>query len=208
MRSCEYLKVPNHEDKKTKRLCVRNFRFSIDDRNISVASREILNANKISITFEDQKNRTKVETVTLYSTNDEVICPVKSWSKTIFRIMQLENGTLDTPVNTFMNGNQRSEFTSADMISTLRDSVKTLGKDKLGFAPSEVGTHSLRSGGAMAMCLAQVDPYRIKLIGRWKSDSFMRYIRKQIEEFTKDISNRMIENEHFTHVPTFTPTQN
>ena len=40
----------------------------------------------------------------------------------------------------------------------------------------------------MAIALAKIEVYSIKLIGRWKSDAFMRYIRKQIREFSSDIA--------------------
>ncbi len=208
MRSCEYLKVPQAQDRKTKKLCVRNFLFSLDDKVLNSSSEEILRANKVSITFEDQKNRNKLETVTMYSTNDELLCPVKAWSKTIFRIMKNETSNSDTPINIYITGNKTYEITDKDMIKVLRNAVSEIGKDILGFEASEIGTHSLRSGGAMAMCLASIEPYRIKLIGRWKSDAFMKYIRKQIEEFTQDISNRMIQNEDFRHVRPFIPNQN
>ena len=71
----------------------------------------------------------------------------------------------------------------------------------LGFISKEVGTHSIRSGGAMALCLAKVETYIIKIIGRWKSDSFMKYIRKQVQQFTSGITERMVQIEHFNHVP-------
>lgn len=208
MRSCEYLKVPQPQDKKTKQLCIRNFRFSKQGRSIDLSSNEILQADKLSITFEDQKNRERNETVTLYRTKDDVMCPVKAWGKTVQRIMSYDNSSPDTPISTYISGTTKIDFTDKDVIRALRYAVSKIGKETLGFEAHEVGTHSLRSGGAMAMCLANVEPYRIKLIGRWKSDSFMKYIRKQIEEFTQDISDRMIENESFRHVPTFNPNQN
>ena len=65
----------------------------------------------------------------------------------------------------------------------------------------EVGTHFIRSGRAMTMKLANVATYTIKLIGRWKSDSFLKYIRKRVKEFSLDISDRMIEHGHFSHIP-------
>ena len=71
----------------------------------------------------------------------------------------------------------------------------------LGFSGDDVGTHSIRAGGATTMVLAKVDTYVIKLQGRWKSDAFMKYIRKQVQQFSSDISDKMILKEHFNHVP-------
>ena len=54
------------------------------------------------------------------------------------------------------------------------------------------------------MYLGGVPVFAIQMIGRWSSDSFMRYIRKQIEEFTFDISHRMLTMQSFCHVPSHT----
>jgi hypothetical protein len=45
------------------------------------------------------------------------------------------------------------------------------------FSPDYAG-HSLRSGGATALALANVPSERIRLAGRWSSDTFQIYIRK------------------------------
>jgi hypothetical protein len=42
----------------------------------------------------------------------------------------------------------------------------------------------------MAMFLAKVPVYTIMLLGRWSSDDFLRYIRKQVKEFSKGISKK------------------
>jgi hypothetical protein len=44
--------------------------------------------------------------------------------------------------------------------------------------PSDYAGHSLRSGGATALALANVPTDRIRLAGRWSSDTFQIYIRK------------------------------
>jgi hypothetical protein len=51
----------------------------------------------------------------------------------------------------------------------------------------------------MAMYLAGVPVYTIMLIGRWSSDAFLRYIRRQVQEFSAGVSRRMIlTNDFFT----------
>ena len=57
----------------------------------------------------------------------------------------------------------------------------------------------------MAMYLDEVPVYTIMLIGRWSSDAFLRYIRKQVEQFSHNVSRRMIKNQFFTHVPNLAP---
>ena len=90
---------------------------------------------------------------------------------------------------------------STDMMQAIRAAATAVGKSRLGFSPNKCGTHSIRSGAAMAMYLNEVPVYTIMLIGRWSSDSFLRYIRKQVKQFIHNVSRRMIQNEHFSHVP-------
>ena len=55
----------------------------------------------------------------------------------------------------------------------------------------------------MSMELSGAEDSTICLMGRWKSDSFLKYIRKQVLQFSSNISRRMLEHEHFTHIPSF-----
>ena len=82
----------------------------------------------------------------------------------------------------------------------IRSIVELVGPGTLGFTKEKVGLHSIRSGGAMAMFLSGVSTITIQRIGRWDSDSFMEYIREQVESFTLGVSSKMIENEHFYHL--------
>lgn len=57
-----------------------------------------------------------------------------------------------------------------------------------------LGTHSLRSRAVTAMLimiLAGVPVETIKLIGRWRGDAFLRYIRSQVQQVTKEIATEM-----------------
>jgi hypothetical protein len=58
----------------------------------------------------------------------------------------------------------------------------------------------------MAMYLAGVPIFTIMLIGRWSSDAFMRYIRKQVKEFSEGISSKMIHHEQFFTIPSEKPS--
>jgi hypothetical protein len=58
----------------------------------------------------------------------------------------------------------------------------------------------------MAIYLAGVPTFSIMMIGRWSSNAFLKYIQKQVEQFSHNVSRRMIQNQHFTHVPDFVPT--
>jgi hypothetical protein len=87
-------------------------------------------------------------------------------------------------------------------LKLLRSYVELIDHRGLGItSPTEVGLHSLRSSAAMAMYLNRVPVYTIMLLGRWSSDAFLRYIRPQVEQFSRVVSQAMIHTGHFHHVP-------
>jgi hypothetical protein len=49
----------------------------------------------------------------------------------------------------------------------------------------------------MAMYLAGIPVFTIMLLGRWSSDAFLRYIRKEVQEFSNSVSSKMIISENF-----------
>ena len=83
--------------------------------------------------------------------------------------------------------------------------MKAYGESKLGFKAEEVGTHSIRSGAAMSMYLGEAPVFTIMMIGRWSSDAFLRYIRKQVEQFSHNVSRRMLRFESFRHIAGYAP---
>ena len=190
MRSCEYLKVSNGQQKKTKGLCLRNIRFFSEGKEITRRTLDSLrSAEIVSITFEDQKNGEKFDTVNLQKSYDESLCPVIAWAKTITRITSYPGSTRDTPISVYLCGKKFIHITDKNVLQILRNTVKQIGEENLGIKALEVGTHSIRSGGAMAMYLAQpqITTYTIQLIGRWRSDAFLKYIRKQVKQFSSHI---------------------
>jgi hypothetical protein len=57
----------------------------------------------------------------------------------------------------------------------------------------------------MAMYLASVPAFTIMLIGRWSSDAFLRYIRRQVQEFSAGVSSKMLLMDEFFTVSGITP---
>jgi hypothetical protein len=58
----------------------------------------------------------------------------------------------------------------------------------------------------MAMYLTGVPVFSIVLIKSWSSTSFLKYIRKQVQEFLQGISSKTIEVQSFKHVQNPTET--
>jgi hypothetical protein len=127
---------------------------------------------------------------------------VKVWASIIKRLLSHKLSSEETPINTFyLDNNKVHEFTGSELLKRLHAATTSIGPDTLGFTAKEIGLHSARSGAAMAMYLAGVPVFTIMMLGRWSSDAFLRYNRKQVKEFSTGISTKMIQNENFFTVP-------
>ena len=94
---------------------------------------------------------------------------------------------------------------SSQMLTRLQSAAQSVGNATLGFEPKEIGTHSLRSGAAMEMYLTGVPLYTIMLIGRWSSDAFLHYIRKQVEQFSLHVAKQMLTFRSFRKISDIAP---
>lgn len=202
MRSCEFLSTTyKEESKRTKILRLRNLKFKKGSTFLSIrgsSEKELAAADIIIITFEFQKNDWRNHTVHMYRTDDDLLCPVKAGAKVARRVWALPNSTMDTKICSFFNTNgDITDINSAQVLPRLRAVLKSLGEANLGFKAEETGLHGIRSGGAMAMFLANVSEVIIQRVGRWSSNAFLEYIREQVDSFTYGVSKKMLENEHF-----------
>lgn len=134
------------------------------------------------------------------------MCPVSSWGVNIIQHIIQSKYNKTTTVNWFLPSKLKTSkgtvahdhyhFSQTDTIDTLRR-INHLNMNNLPYRPENTGTHSLRSGAAVALFLSGVDPIDIMLIGRWSSDAFLVYIRPYIIEVAKDLSTRMLGNETY-----------
>ncbi|KAI2508079.1 hypothetical protein MHU86_6371 [Fragilaria crotonensis] len=204
MRSCEYSTVLGN--RRTIPIHLGDVEFRRDGRTLR--SRDLsalMVADTVSVVYRTQKNGNWGTIVTQHRTvmNEaaEPLCPVRALAHLVVaRIANYEVGKTkwknlsERPIN-FVRGEHTSEFTeitSAQVLCHLRAAVVQYGDDRLGFPPKKLGTHSLRSRAATAMLIiAGVPVETIKLIGRWRGDAFLRYIRSQVQQFTKEIATEM-----------------
>ena len=200
-RSCEYLKVPQSEKRRTDILRLRNVRFFSKGRLLSHDNPRLEYADCVSRTFERQKKDERMDTVTQMATGDATLCPVRLDAALVRRIRKYPGSSDNTPVSAVWRNSRIEHVTSEEMIEALQAAVKAIGEELLGIKAEEVGTHSIRSGSAMAMFLGECPVYTIMMIGRWSSDAFLRYIRKQVQQFSHNVSCRMLRFEMHWHVP-------
>jgi hypothetical protein len=109
------------------------------------------------------------------------------------------------PVSAIWNRGRIEHVTSKMVENALCGGVKADGEAPLCINTHEMGTHSIRSGSAMAMYLGGLPVFAIMMIEGWASDSFMKYIRMQIEEFTFDMWKQMLTMQNFRHTPNSAP---
>ena len=200
-RSCEYVKVPQAEMRRTAILCLRNLKFRRDGIILRLTDPRLEYSDSISITFEMQKKDERNDTVTQWASGHTIMCPVRAWAAVVKRILSYPGADLDTPVSAVWQNNRIEHITSADIIDAINCAAETIGWDALGVKKGDFGTHSIRSGAAMAMYLDEIPIYTIMFIGRWSSDAWLRYIRKQVDQFTYNIAERMLKHLDFRHLP-------
>ena len=151
----------------------------------------------MNITSERQKNDERDESVSMHRCKYPVsrnFYPVYVWATIITRVIGYpgNDDVKERKVNTVYTNGKMQELSSSHIRMKLRSAVASIGEDKLGFTAEKIGCHSLRSGAAMAIKLAGVSEYTIMIIGRWKRLAFLDYIRKQVVEFSFDVSDNML----------------
>ncbi len=139
--------------------------------------------------------------VTLMASQDARLCPVRGAAAIVRRIRKYPGSSQDSPISAVTVNGHLKQVTSTHMINALRDAVGAIGEVKLGIKKKDVGTHLIRLGGAMAMYLGECPVFMIMLIGRWSSNAFLRYIRKQVMKFSQNVAKRMLSCQNFRHIP-------
>ncbi len=181
---------------------LKNIAFYLDNEEIphSLAS-TLSSTNRVLVSFVTQKNGRKVNPTTQWRTDHATLCPVIQWAAIVNRINSYKGTTPATPVSAVWTSNKLTHMTSEIIETLLRDGVVAFGETKLRIQKHKIGTHSIQSGSAIAMYLGGGPVFAIMMIGRWSSNAFMKYICKQIKEFTFDVSKKMLTMQHFRHIP-------
>ena len=152
-----------------------------------------------TLNIANQKNGVRQQTIHQEAISSGV-CPVKAIIRRVKHIRQHTNDLSTMLGSYFEPGKSIKSITSYLMTAAVRAAVKALDLDKMGLPPKAVASHSLRSGGAMAMHLAKVPDTTIKKMGRWSTDTFLMYIHEQISAFSRGVSNKMSQHVQFHNI--------
>lgn len=76
------------------------------------------------------------------------------------------------PASPLFQGAQAAAFTKPYLVSSIRSLLPRLGED-----PARYSGHSFRIGGATAAAAHGYSPHEIQVLGRWRSDAYLVYLR-------------------------------
>jgi len=86
------------------------------------------------------------------------------------------------------------------MVRAVQDAIPLSGDDTTGYKEEDVGSHSLRSGGATALYINGYDTMAIQRAGRWTSDTFLMYIHSQLDVVLRGLLEAMATRTHFLNM--------
>jgi hypothetical protein len=145
-----------------------------------------------------KKNGHKNASLHHYSSGDAVLDPVKSAARLVHSAHACASGA---SLGSFHDEYGRPQSVSADEIrSSIRQGATLDNLEAYGYDLKRIGSHSLRSGGAIRLKLAGCDDDIIKKMGRWSSNTYLQNIQTQIGELTVDLATAMAQTLRFHHV--------
>jgi hypothetical protein len=149
----------------------------------------LLTADAVTICLENQKNGHKNAVLHHTSSNDTTIDPVRSAAMLISAVRSLPE---NTPIGTIVDErNHILHITSHEIRSSIQIAAIHDNLPAHGYSLSRIGSHSIRSGGAMHLKLAGYDNDIIQKLGRWSSNTYLQYIQTQIGQLTAGVAQRM-----------------
>lgn len=206
-------KGSRNNTKQTKEFEVRDVTFYRPDpttgqlRVVNAATatdEELLSAHGISLRLRNQKNGWKNVCIFQENNGNSYNCGVKAIARRVIHI-RAHTGSWAAaqhcPLSTYFVGSTRHYVTQEDMSKHLKMAAAMLDYPTAKNIPIDrVDTHSLRSGGANALSLSGYEDRQIMKMGRWRSATFMEYIREDLSRFSEGMSRAMKRKFNFMHV--------
>ena len=154
----------------------------------------------MSLEFTDQKNAVRGETVGHGASGDPILCPLRASQRRVQHLR--EHGfPADTPLYTYRSSTGTDcAVTTGEITNRLRRAATTV-QHITGIPADKITSYSLRSGGATALLCAEVDTRTIQLVGRWRSDAMIRYLRVMAIGITNNLAKQMLAYGGYTFDP-------
>ena len=155
-------------------------------------------ASDVHLTFPDQKNRHKNETIGHKASGDLCASPTVAVGHQVAHLVA-NGATEDTPLCAFKEGGHWFAVTAEMITDLLRQAVRECPSS--GLTPDDVSARSLRATGAMAMLCDGIDQDTTKLHGRWRSEELLTYLHTQAKPLYRDLSARMLRGGDYSFLP-------
>jgi hypothetical protein len=158
----------------------------------------IQRATYSAITFDDQKNRTKGETIAHGRTFHHLACPTEAIKRRVL-YLRAHNAGPNTPLLSLYHRGTWRTLQTHKLTHILKRSAAAL--PSLNYDDKDVTARSLRHGGAMALLLGGTDKDTMKLVGRWRSEAIFRYLHSQALPLIAPLASTMLRHGTFTLMP-------
>lgn len=198
---------PETAETRSQAFKLQNIQFTMDGTVYNAVRAPLYDENDLqrisyaSLTFSDQKNAVKGEQVGHRATSDPFWCPAKALGRIVLHLRK-HNASPVTPLYRHYNTYDKTWYnvTSKFITNGLRHAAAAV-QDATGIDPSLISAKSLRPGGATALLCAGVDKDAIQLLGRWKSDAMLRYLRIQAASIQFNYAQQMLDSGSYTFHP-------
>lgn len=149
---------------------------------------EILAADAITITLDNQKNGQRDAVLHHEALPNNPLCPCKAAARRFISMRRCA----PTNANAILSLYAPNRHVSAAQISgVLRAAALRAMIWLQGYDLKRIGPHSLRASGAMQLKLNGVSDSMIQKMGRWSGATWQKYLHGQISCLTSGLSARM-----------------
>jgi len=204
LRPAEYLFISDNSESRSQAFRLCDVCLTIDGKLYSAVTAPLNDLNDVArisaatLTFTDQKNAVRGEQIGHAATDDPLLCPCKALGRIVLHLRKHKASHL-TPLYTYFDSNNTAQFARpAFVTNALRHAAKHI-EATTGIDHMLLSARSLRPGGATALLCAHVDKDAIQLMGRWKSDAMLRYLRIQALVHTEKFGQRMLDHGSYTY---------
>lgn len=191
-----------NEDSTPFRLC--DVQFHAEDSVVLAAQSADLSAiacaRGTSLTFTNQKNGVRGEVIALGRSGHALCCATTALQRRVAHL-RANGAPASSPLAMVYRPNLPPVHLRSRHITQALRTTLLLMPSPLGIAPSDISSRSLRAGGAQALLCAKVDSDEIKLLGRWRSDTMLRYLSAQALPIMEQFAQHILTGGNFTVVP-------
>jgi len=101
----------------------------------------------------------------------------------------------------YYHNDKRLNIRHSEITKQLRSAARHCFQ-QTGIDPKAITARSLRAGGAMALLCGRVDKDTIQLVGRWHSDSMLRYLHQEARPIMQNLAAKMFQDGNYSFLPT------